>query len=137
MFCLKNKHVIKSSNFNFHQKITSSVQRILIALPCIIHVKLEKSKKGRSHSSHLGKEGDFTRNDFVTFLSSSNIQIVTEIFNMVLYYFLLMAYNSSYNTYTFHHCTRETLCCLSNAFTIIIENSIKLTLFHGKNDYGR
>ena len=47
-----------------------------------IHVKLEKLKRGRSPSLHLGKEGDFARNHSATFFSSINLQILAEILKM-------------------------------------------------------
>ena len=50
-----------------------------------IHVKLEKFKRGRSPSLDLGKEGDFARNHFATFISSINIQIPAESLKMMRY----------------------------------------------------
>ena len=38
------------------------------------HVKLEKFKRGRSPSLHLGKEGDVARNSSAAFILSRNIK---------------------------------------------------------------
>ena len=56
-----------------------------------IHVKLEKLKRGRSPSLHLGKEGDFARNHSATFIWSINIQIPAQILKMRRYSLLWMA----------------------------------------------
>ena len=88
-----------------------------------IHVKLEKFKRGRSPSLHLGKEGGFVRNRFVTFISPINIQIPAEILEndeivpplndlkLFMWYKNIICY------------TWWTLCWLSNAFSL--ENSIQ------------
>ena len=54
----------------------------------IIHVKLEKFKRGRSPSLHLAKEEDFARNHSATLILSINIQIPAEILQMMGYSFL-------------------------------------------------
>ena len=58
----------------------------------------------------LAKGVDFAVNNSATFILSSRIQIVAGNFNMLTYSLLLMAYNSSYDAYTFYHCTWWILC---------------------------
>ena len=56
----------------------------------IIHVKLEKFKKGRSPSLHLAKEGEFARNHSTTLSLSIYFQIPAEILTVMRYSLLIM-----------------------------------------------
>ena len=94
-----------------------------------IHVKLEKFKRGRSPSLHLGKEGDFAWNHSATYFSSINLQILAEILKLMRYSLLWMAYNSLYDT---KHCVLYLVDTLLTSQCISLENSIQFLLLKEK-----
>ena len=66
---------------------------------------------------YLSKEGYFAKNNFVTFILSSNRLIIAEIYNMRTYSLVSVAYNSLYEAHTFS-----------------LENSIQYSPFIRKTD---
>ena len=100
--------------------------RSYVDLVCV-HVKLEKSKRGRSPSLHLAKEGDFARNHSATLILSIIIRIPAEILKMKRYYngLKLIIW-----CITFYYFTLWILCWLSNAFSW--QNSIQFLIFKEK-----